>query len=58
MIDTCERAVRSIRVCAWINIKQAKAARQSGRQRMAAYHLNVAKECRRDANSLKNCYGK
>lgn len=54
MIETCQRAVRSIRVCAWINLKQAKSARQSGRPRMAAYHLNVAKECRRDANLLKS----
>jgi len=54
MIDTCERAVRSLRVCAWLNIKQAKQHRQNGRQRMAGYHLSVAIECRRDANSLRS----
>jgi hypothetical protein len=54
MTGICDRAVRSIRVCAWVNIKQAKAARQSGRPRMASYHLNVALECRRDARLLKS----
>lgn len=53
MTTTYERAVRSLKACAKANIKQAKQYRQSGRQRMAAYHLNVAKDCRRDARLLK-----
>lgn len=54
MTATCQRAVRSLRVCAWINIKQAKQYRRNGRQRMADYHLSVAKECRRDSAQLKS----
>ena len=53
MTATCTKAIRSLRVCAWLNIRQAKAARKAGRERMAAYHANVALECRRDANSLR-----
>ena len=53
MTATCAKAIRSLRVCAWLNIRQAKAARTAGRERLAAYHLQVALECRRDANSLR-----
>lgn len=53
MNDNRTKAIRSIRVCAWLNIKQAKAARAAGRLRMAAYHLAVALECRRDSNALR-----
>jgi hypothetical protein len=53
MSATCQKAIRSIRVCAWINIKQAKAARKAGRERLATYHAAVALQCRRDANSLR-----
>ena len=53
MTATCDKAIRSLRVCAHINLRQAKAARKAGRERMAAYHLQVAKDCRRDANSLR-----
>jgi len=47
------KAIRSLRVCAHLNIRQAKAARKAGSERMAAYHLQVALECRRDAHSLR-----
>jgi len=58
MSATCERAVRSLRICAWINIKRAKQYRRNGRPRMASYHLAVAKGCRNDANNLKSTSSK
>lgn len=53
MTTNCTKAIRSLRVCAWMNIRQAKAARKAGRERMAVYHAQVALDCRRDANSLR-----
>lgn len=53
MTATCAKAIRSLRVCAHINLRQAKAAKAANRPRMAAYHAQVAKDCRRDANSLR-----
>ena len=53
MSATCQQAIRSIRVCAWINIRKAKAARKAGRERLATYHAQVALDCRRDANALR-----
>lgn len=46
------RTIRSLRVCAHINLRQAKHAKQSGRERLARYHVEVALRCRADANSL------
>lgn len=53
MTTHCTAAIRSLRVCAHINLKQARAAKTASRPRMAAYHLQVAKACRRDANALR-----
>ncbi|MEO5914840.1 MAG: hypothetical protein ABIS50_11445 [Luteolibacter sp.] len=53
MNETLHNAIRSIRVCAWINIKQAKVAKAAGRSLLANYHAAVALQCRRDANSLR-----
>ena len=53
MTATCRRAIESIRECAKLNIKQAKAAKAAGRVRMAAFHANVALSCRRDSNLLR-----
>ena len=53
MTSTCSAAIRSLRVCAHLNLRQSRTARQAGRERMAAYHLQVALDCRRDANALR-----
>ena len=53
MTTTCNKAIRSLRICARINLRQARDAKKQNRPRMAAYHLQVAKDCRRDANSLR-----
>lgn len=53
MTATCTKAIRSLRICAHINIRQAKAARKAGRERLATYHAQVALDCRRDANALR-----
>jgi len=48
-----ERSVRSLRVCAHINIKRAKEQKRKGNDRMSAYYAKVAILCRRDANQLR-----
>lgn len=53
MSATCTRAVRSFRVIAHMNLRQAKAARRHGLQKLAAHHLAVALESRADANALR-----
>lgn len=53
MTTACRRAVRSMRVIAHLNIRQARAAKRAGNLRMAAHHTAVALESRRDANTLK-----
>lgn len=52
MTATCRKAIASIRTCARLNLRQARAAKRAARPRMAAYHLNVALQCRADANVL------
>lgn len=52
MTTLCRNAVTSIRHCARRNLRQAREAKRDGRPRMAAYHLNVALQCRTDANAL------
>ena len=47
------KTIRSLRVCAHLNIRQARAARNAGRERLALYHAHVALACRRDALSLR-----
>lgn len=47
------KAMRSLRVVAHLNIRQARDAKKQNRPRMAAYHLQVALDCRRDANALR-----
>jgi hypothetical protein len=46
------KAMRSLRVVAHLNLKQARDAKKQNRPRMSAHHLQVALECRRDANAL------
>jgi hypothetical protein len=53
MTATCSRAVRSLRACAKLNLRQAKDAKLAGRPRLSAYHLSVARQCRADANALR-----
>jgi propanediol dehydratase small subunit len=54
MTATCKKAIQSIRIIARTNLRQARAAKQAGRPRMAAYHLDVCLSCRRDANALRS----
>ena len=53
MTETCKRAVRSMLECARYNAVQARKAACDGKQRIAAYRLAVAAECRHDANELR-----
>ncbi len=53
MTTNCSKAIRSLRIVAHINLRQAKAARKAGRERLATYHAQVALDCRRDANALR-----
>jgi hypothetical protein len=53
MSANCAKAIRSLRVVARINLRQAREAKRQDRPRMAAYHLQVALDCRRDAHSLR-----
>jgi hypothetical protein len=53
MTTTCRNAVRSFRTIAHINLRQARAAKRNGLDRLAAHHLTVALENRADANALR-----
>jgi hypothetical protein len=46
------RAVITIKECALLNLKKARAAKLAGRERLAAYHLRIAIQCRADANAI------
>lgn len=48
----CRRAVRSLRVIARLNLRQARAARAHGLALLAGHHIAVALEVRADANAL------
>jgi hypothetical protein len=52
MSPTCTNAVRSFRVIAHLNLGQARAAKQRGLTKLAAYHLAQALEDRAHANNL------
>lgn len=53
MKTTTTAAVKSLRICALLNLRQARAAKCAGRLKLAAYHLKTALECRADAASLR-----
>lgn len=53
MKTTTTAAVKSLRICALLNLRQARAAKCAGRLTLAAYHLKTALECRADAASLR-----
>lgn len=53
MTPTCKKAIRSIRACERLNLITALESTLSGRPRMAAYHRQVARSCRRDARLLQ-----
>lgn len=53
MTTHCAKTIRSLRVIARINLRQARDAKKQNRPRMAAYHLEVALSSRRDANALR-----
>lgn len=53
MTPTCARAVRSFRVIAHLNLRQARTARRHGLDCLASHHIAVALESREHANALR-----
>lgn len=53
MPASATNAVRSFRVIARINLRQARAAKRLGFDRLSSHHLACALESRSEANALR-----